>query len=192
LPDACDFSSARPTIAQLNGAGIKAVGRYLTGSGGKATTATEVASYVAGGIVVWFVYENLATDAQGGNAGGIAAATAAQVNLSAVIGTPATANQPIYFAVDENVDPSAVVGYFVGINRVLPQSRVGVYGDGTILNFLGGVGLANWFWQSSSSSYPGNATTIPAAHIQQLVSAPLPGTDGDQLLQGDIGQFPRP
>ena len=142
--------------------------------------------------MVWFVYENLATDAQGGNAGGIAAATAAQVNLSAVIGTPATANQPIYFAVDENVDPSAVVGYFVGINRVLPQSRVGVYGDGTILNFLGGVGLANWFWQSSSSSYPGNATTIPAAHIQQLVSAPLPGTDGDQLLQGDIGQFPRP
>jgi hypothetical protein len=188
---AVDYSFARPSVEALKAADVVAVGRYLSGPG-KAVSGPEVASYDQAGIVTWFVMENSANDASSGHNGGLLAASMSSFALAAVIGSAAAAVQPRYFAVDEAVDPSLVVGYFVGISRVIDPSLVGVYGDGVICNYLGATGLASWFWQSSSSSYPGNQTTIPAAHIRQGLAGPLPGTDLDTLLQGDVGQYPRP
>jgi hypothetical protein len=200
MTNAIDFSWARPGVPALGGAGIKAVGRYLTGPG-KAATFAEIASYDSAGIVSWFVAENAANDSDSGHSGGILMAAAAAFAVADVIGATAGAVQPRYFAVDENIDPAnpahfgalqRCIGYFVGISRVTDPALVGAYGNGALLNYLGAVGLASWFWQSSSSSFAGNGSTIPAAHIRQGFGGPLPGTDADALLQGDVGQFPRP
>lgn len=201
---AVDFSFQKPSPQALLAHGIKIAIGYLTGAG-KAFTAEQVSAYVDAGLPVVFVYEVTANDVAGGEAGGRLAAAAAAIALANLIGENEAATVPIYFTVDENVAVGSVVAYFVGINQVLPgfpavdvgnqadRSRVGAYADGVILDYLGAVGLADWFYQSSSASYPGNKVTIPAAHIRQLPGpSPIPGTDLDTLLQGDVGQYPRP
>ena len=191
---ALDFSFTHPTVAELKAVDCVCVIRYVTGAGGKAATTSEIESYLQAGIVTCFVFENMANDASGGvAAGGMANARKAQIALIGILGEGWAANVPIYFAVDENVTPTSVIDYFVGINRVIPKGLVGVYADGQILDCLGALGLAMWFWQSDSKSFPGNATTIPAAHIQQKYNeSPLYGTDLDILLKPDVGQWPRP
>jgi len=190
---AVDFSFQKPSVATLKAHGVVCVIVYLTGAG-KAITQAEVESYLKAGIVTVFVFEAEANDAAGGMAAGIAHAAQARSAITALLGHGWGDPQPVYFAVDENVPPSAVTDYFVGINRGgFPRALCGAYGDGQILNYLGAAGLAAWFFQSNSKSFPGNATTIPAAHIQQKYNAsPIPGTDLDVLLQGDVGQWPRP
>lgn len=200
---AIDFSNARPNPVTLKAAGVVAVGRYLTGGGGKAITPAESQSYTAQGIVQWFVMENTATDAEGGHGAGLLAASASAYALATLIGPPA-AGQPRYFAADENIDPAAkdaasmarfqaAVAYFVGISRVIDPAVIGAYGNGAFLDFLGACGLASWFWQSSSTSFAGNAQTIPAAHLRQVTGGgPLPQTDLDIIRAADFGQYPRP
>jgi hypothetical protein len=195
VSDACDFSQSHPSVAQLRAAGKVCVIAKINGP--NAISAAEVAAYVAAGIVVCFYYEVTATDMLGGWAGGVAAAKAANTLMWALLGLGAYM-QPVYFAADQNIVLAntsllqAATGYFVGLASVRAASANGVYGNGSFLDWLGATGLASYFWQSSSSSYEGNGSTIPAAHIRQLVGAAIGGTDDDQLLKGDVGQYPRP
>ena len=190
MPTAVDFSFSRPTVAQLRAAGVALVIRYLTGSG-KAISRAELQSYLAAGIVVVFVFEVAATDGTSGYAAGAAHAQQASAALVA-LGLPAST--PVYFAADADiVTPSDVLAYWQGIASVRPASTNGVYGEGALCTLLDGDGLAVWFWQSESTSFPGNASTLPITHIQQRVAgAPLAGTDLDVLLRPDVGQYPRP
>lgn len=196
MTDACDFSESHPTPAQVKAAGLVAVIAKINGP--SAITPGEVAAFVAAGIVVGFYFEVLATDVQGGWTAGAKNTEAAVPILANLIGQEAANAQPLYLAADQNIQMAnnalleTATAYFVGASVVRPSAYNGVYGNGSFLNWLGGVGLANWFWQSASASYEGNASVIPAAHIHQLVGAPIPGTDSDQLLKGDCGQYPRP
>jgi hypothetical protein len=187
-PIAVDFSSARPSVATLKAAGVVLVIRYLTGSGGKAITPLELAEYLLNGFVVVFVFEIGATDAEGGVAAGKANAKAALAAMTAL-----DVYAPIYFAVDQSIAPASAENYFIGINSVLPSDQVGVYGEGALCELLQAAGLAQWYWQSESKSFPGNSTTLPISHLQQVFNAsPVPGTDLDLILKADVGQFPRP
>jgi hypothetical protein len=188
-PIAVDFSDARPTTAELRQNNVVLVIRYLTGSGGKAITLGELQSYRAVGIVLCFVFEIGATDAAGGEAAGVANAQAALAALAAL----GISDVPVYFAVDESIAPSAAVPYFQGINSVIPYTLTGVYGEGALCTLLKQDGLAAWFWQSESTSFPGNATVLPISHLQQKFNvSPIPGTDLDAILKADVGQWPRP
>jgi hypothetical protein len=188
--DCVDCSEQHPPAAALVAAGVKCVICKLNGP--NAVTAAIVASYRAVGIVVCFYYENLPGDVASGFLGGQAAAYAARGALVPILGAGAALAQPIYFADDQNDVWWDAVGYFVGINRVLNSLEVGVYGDGNVLDGLGAVGLITYKWQSASGSYANNGTTQPGVHIQQLTIPSISGTDADQLLQPDVGQYPRP
>lgn len=186
---AVDFSDARPSIGELQAAEVVLVIRYLTGAGGKALTLTEMDDYRAVGIVICFVFEISATDAEGGQAAGARNASAALTALRDL----GTVGCPVYFAVDQSIAPENALAYFDGITSIMQPSQVGVYGEGALCSYLQTEGLATWFWQSESTSFPGNATTLPITHLQQVYNAsPVPGTDLDKILKADVGQWPRP
>jgi hypothetical protein len=185
---AVDFSFARPTIAELQAAEVEIVIRYLTGQG-KAISVAELDEYLAAGIAVCFVFEVAVDDVAGGSAAGAAHATQAKEAVSALGIGPC----PIYFAVDESIDPATAVPYFQGINTVLPASLVGDYGEGALCELLEADGLATYHWQSESTSFPGNTATLPITALQQTFnSSPIADTDRDVICKPDAGQWPRP
>ena len=186
---AVDFSFARPGAQALKDAGVVAVGRYLTGAG-KAIDSPELQSYLALGIVVWFVFEVGAADDQGGTQAGSQNAMAANAALQN-LGLPVTC--PVYFAVDHDLaDPRTALPYFQGIASIRSAGTNGDYGEGALCQLLNDEGLTAYHWQSASTSFPGNASTLPITHIQQGLGGPLPDTDLDILCKPDFGQWPRP
>ena len=188
---AVDFSEQHPTPAQLVAAGVKAAVVKLNAT--NRPTTQLVQSYCAAGIVTAFYFEAEANDAAGGAPMGQLHAIEAEELLLGILGAGWAADVPIYFAVDENVAPSMTADYFVGIRRVLPCWRIGVYSDGAVLEYLAKIALALFAWQSSSASYPGNAATSARAQLRQLAEiSPVPGPDVDQILAADFGQWPRP
>jgi hypothetical protein len=188
-----DFAWARPPISLLQSLGVTAVGRYVgPASWGKTITQGEFDAYMAAGIAVWLVFEAGADDAVGGaNAG-----TANMTQLVLPNLPNGWGNRPIYVAEDTSVDPNDPnrLGYFRGCAAVLGPARLGSYAEGGLCQVLHDEGIAQWFWQSASTSYPGNAHPLPISHIQQGVGAPVPGfdTDPNTALQADFGQCPAP
>lgn len=192
---ACDFSfPPHPSIAALHAAGITAVGRYVGPAvWGKTITQAEANSYYTASprIDVWLVFEDTATDYTGGRAAGRLNAQKALDNLPALY----PQSQFIYFAVDTEIaagTESSVKPYFLGINDVLDSSQVGLYGQGSVSDYLFNAGLISHFWESASTSFPGNGSLNKHANIWQKVGAPLPNTDPDVLYARDYGQFPKP
>lgn len=186
---AVDYAFARFTGAFLKSKRIVAVGRYLTGVG-KAITKAELNTLLSAGIVMWFVFEKTAIDVSGGYAAGVTNARAANVALLA-LGLPLTT--PVYFAVDESITPHAGVSYFQGIAAIRAEATNGCYGEGALCALLRQAYLTAYSWQSDSTSFPGNATTLPTTQIQQKASgAPISTTDLDILHASDVGQYPRP
>jgi peptidoglycan hydrolase-like protein with peptidoglycan-binding domain len=202
VPIALDFATARPTVAQLEAADVVAVLRYI--SGPFAISAAELATYRSAGIVVGFVSEHLATDVEGGFAAGKAHAQADLIALRALSATLAAdfpavepldpQSQPVYYAADQSLpSPSVAVPYYLGVNSVIPPAFTGAYGEGALLILLKADRLASWFWQSESTSFDNNATTLPISNLRQFFNrSPIPGTDFDEILTADFGQFPRP
>lgn len=186
---AVDYSLFRPTVAQLQAAGVTAVGRYV-GPWSKCITEAEAALYFAAGIDVWLVFEQGVDNYQGGAAQGHTDALLAVENLPSNFGTGTV----IYFAVDASVNPPDAIAYFRGINEVLTAVRVGVYGEGALCQLLCDSGLASFFWQSESTAFPGNASTLPITNIQQVTAASPFGenADLDLIEKADFGQTPRP
>jgi cell wall-associated NlpC family hydrolase len=188
---ACDFSFSRPSIASLHAAGITAVGRYVGPTNwGKTITQAEAASYHSASpqIAIWLTFEDTATDYTGGRSAGQANARLAVLNTPPLF----PANQLIYFSVDtELTQPSDALAYFLGINDILSESRVGLYGEGALSDYLFGKGLITKFWESASSSFPGNSTKNARTAIWQRIGAPVPGTDLDVIYAVNYGQFPQ-
>jgi Rv2525c-like, glycoside hydrolase-like domain len=187
---AVDFSFARFSAAQLKAAGVSAAGRYLTGAG-KAISPLELAGLLFGGIEVWLIFENSATDASDGAAVGAQYAQEANVALVA-LGLPTTT--PVYFSADQDYpNPADAVPYYQGIASVRPGATNGCYGEGALIDLLFSEGLVGYGFESESTSFPGNASASPNAAIWQKVNgAPLSGTDLDVILKADFGQLPRP
>ena len=186
-----DFSFERPSIADLQVADVTVVIRYLTGQG-KALSLDEFSSYVGNHIGVCFVFEDSANDPSSGYDGGVTNARAALDALSA-LGFAQPGEVVVYFAVDESIAPDFAVPYFQGVCSVISHEYVGIYGEGALCSLLEALNLASWFWQSESTSFPGNATTLPITHLQQVFNAsPVPGTDIDYICKPDVGQYPAP
>lgn len=120
-----DYSYSRPNLACLVQSGKHFVLRYLSHDENKALSAAEVSQIRAAGLGLGVVFEDAAGRAtQGFAAGRDDAAFAAQQLLDC--GVPPI---PIYFAVDEDVDPASVQPYFDGAAGVLGLSLTGAYGS---------------------------------------------------------------
>lgn len=118
-----------------------------------------------------------------------------------------TASAPIFFSVDEDIDPhtwdTAAVEWFRGINSVLGVERTGIYGHSRACAWAvrdGVIGSSTtpehrWAWQTRSWSH---GQREPAAVLYQEVvnspthPSPLLGgirVDVNEVLAADFGQW---
>lgn len=158
----CDYSFARPPIPALRHAGIQFVMRYVTGRG-KAITTVEFKALRHAGLAVGFVYEGDTGDYARGRAKGRANARASQAVLHG-LGVPKAV---CYFAVDTDIwkpsQSAQVREYFNGIRDVIPNARVGVYGDDEAFKASG----AHFYWRARGWRHP-HSNIVP--HIDQYLN----------------------
>lgn len=177
---AIDYSDARFTSAQLRAVGVTDVFRYFgPPAWEKCIQQEEYDELTGGGIRVWGVFEQGANDSAGGYGAGLHNAGIA------LAFAPKGYAGPIFLACDEALTGVALqtgVEYIAGASTVLTPERTGVYGEGALCQACHDDGYATFFWQSASTSFPGNSTTLPITHVQQGLGGPLPDTDADTIL----------
>lgn len=155
-----DFSWSRPTVREMQAAGVKAVIRYLsTSQSGKVVTRAEVDGYHAAGIGVLLLFEATATDAFGGAVAGHHNGATAALQAKKM-GYPA--GLAIVAACDtDTVDPNkqaAVVAYMTAF-------REEVNAAGYALGFYGGSRLLWKVRDQVSLSIKANASSWSPANI---------------------------
>lgn len=156
-----DYSSGRPGGKALAAASMAFACRYLSHTSSKNLTASEAADLAAHGVWSVVVWETTEQRASAGRNAGIADATEAAAQATAC-GQPTS--RPIYFAVDYDAAPSAVVAYFQGVASVLGLPRTGVYGGYRVVSYLLDHKLAAWAWQTVAWSH---GQWDDRAHIRQ-------------------------
>lgn len=186
-PQAVDYSFSRPNPADLAASGYVGALRYLCPLPNvKAITGDEIASLHANGLAIGFVWESGASRAgQGVAAGRVDAITA---NLQADdLGVPDTTT--LYFAVDYDANPNVITAYFQGV-QAASKRPVGGYGSYRVVEHLLDNSLVAYAWQTVAWSH---GQRSQRAHLFQRADAaanPPPGTDVNDVLQDDWGQWP--
>lgn len=145
-----DYSFARPGGKAIKDAGKEFVMRYIPYSGdqGKGLTLDELDDLRANGLAVGLVFETTAGRALAGGAAGQFDAGLALTAANA-LGFPD--DQPIYFAVDFDAQPSdfaLIDAYLMGASWVLGAERVGVYGSHAVIEHCHATSTAAFFWQT--------------------------------------------
>lgn len=195
MPQVLDYSSGFPNANMIAQAGYVGAVRYIGVPGNpKCTTPFEVEDFRAHGLGMALVYERNEGDWRGGYVGGQAAAVAARAHANEV-GFPM--DQPIYFAVDQDIvtsaDFHAVFDYIRGACSVLGPERTGVYGEFGVCVQVATLGYARFYWQTRAWSgtppqrYAGNLYQTG----RQVVVAGVV-CDVNDVLTADWGQHPAP
>lgn len=168
-----DYSTARPTPAQIRAAGYGGVMRYLSTYPPKNLDAAERDALLGAGLVIGLVWETTAARSAQGSAAGTADAQAAEAQADA-LGYPSSC--PVFYAVDFAATPGQVLSYFAGVVGAA-RRPVGVYGSASIVEAV----PVPWKWQTAAWS---NGRISAQAHLYQVVgAAPIPSTDTNFLLR---------
>lgn len=181
-----DYSSGRPGGAALKAAGKAFACRYVSHTAAKNITKAEAADLAAHGVWTVLVWETTANRAAAGRAAGVADAQEAAAQAAAA-GMPP--GRPLYFAVDWDATPAAVVPYFQGVASVLGLARTGGYGGYEVIKYLLDHKLITWTWQTAAWS---DGRWDARAHIRQpATGARINGVscDNDTSMQPDYGQW---
>ncbi|MGW4487841.1 glycoside hydrolase domain-containing protein [Amycolatopsis sp. NPDC004368] len=172
-----DYSSGRPTGAQLKAAQFGGVVRYIgLGSAGKRLTAAEYRNLVAEGLEVYLVAELGTNDSWGSStdddyARGRANAAAALADAR-VCGVPdneifvfgaSDAHASAQWQIDDTVD------YIRGFRDVLGLGRTGHYGFVETQTAVRKAGVASGFWRCGSEP---SAADKQWVHLWQRNKAP--------------------
>jgi hypothetical protein len=202
-----DYSTGRPSAAQLKAAGVTAAGRYIGwdsvpgfSSIGKNITRAEAAALTSAGISVFVAFEYAAQAVLGGASQGKKDGQLAAQQLHD-LGAPA--GMTVYFAVDFDIpdyaphsaDPKAKLGaaaaYFEAINALSPSYKIGVYGGYYAVKRVLDAGLARMGWQTVAWS---GGQWDSRAVLRQLASQVMGFADVNlHVASGaDFGQWPRP
>lgn len=201
-----DYSTARPSTAQLKAAGITSVGRYIGwdsvpgfSSIGKNLTHAEAVALHNAGISVFVSFEYADNAATHGRSQGAKDGTLASQQLAA-LGAPPLMG--VYFAVDIDIQDYAphlpdtkanaraklgpVGDYFQAINEQKPSYRVGVYGGYYAVKRVLDAGLASLAWQTVAWS--GGQRDSRAQIYQTTGNARIGGADLD-IHEGTVADF---
>lgn len=207
-----DYSTERPSIAQLKAAGVTTVMRYLGWDGvggypntGKNLTKAEAEGYLAAGISVGLAFEYLANAPALGAEQGTKDGTLAKQQLAALA---APVSMGVYFAVDydtpdyspslPNIPANAraklgpIGDYFAAINETKGGFRTGVYGGYWVVKRLLDAGLATLAWQTIAWS---GGNTDPRTNLLQTIQkVAIAGSDLDihEGKAADFGQWSPP
>jgi Domain of unknown function (DUF1906) len=179
---------------QIRQSGIDFVARYYRDpdSALPPLTPAEAQALSAQGLKIVAVWEWHSPDPERMSyAAGFSDAQMAATEARAVGQPPGSA---IYFAVDFNASGDqfdAVAQYFHGIAAALAASgyRIGVYGSGTVCDFVKRSGLAQYSWLGNALNWDG-ATTYDGWDIQQGQRIlQLPFDQDEDEARGDYGAF---
>jgi Domain of unknown function (DUF1906) len=184
-----DYSYDHPTTAQLKAAGKVFACRYLTGSGAKRLTLTEVQDLVSGGISLVANFESTAGFLLGGyDVGRSVAKTAWAAAMS--LGMPD--NRPIYYSLDLNAtyDQYKVARETLkGTASVHGVDNNGMYGGLVQVQWAHEDGVAPWVWQTYAWSY---GQLYDKANLYQYKNGVVLGdgtVDLNRSLTPDFGQW---
>lgn len=144
-----DYSAGFPGALAIVRAGYVGAVRYIGyPDRAKCTTANELQDFSRNGIGMALVFENNDTWWRRGYTGGQADARTARDHANS-IGFPMGC--PIYYAIDHQVttlaDLSLAVQYIQGAASVDGVTRVGVYGQYSVVRAVAQVGAAKYLWQ---------------------------------------------
>lgn len=185
-----DYSAGLPGARAIKSAGYAGAVRYIGfPDRRKCTTRNELNDFDANDLGMALVYEDKATDWQGGAQQGQAAGRRARDHANA-IGFPA--DRPIYMAVDQDVVSAGqfatMIEYLRGASLSLSGSALtGVYGEADVIDRAREAHVASYFWQTAAWSR-GRRTS---AHLFQrigTVNVGGIGCDINDVLQEDWGQ----
>lgn len=163
-----DYSFSRPDPATLKAHGFVGVVRYVSGAG-KALTKTEANRLHKAGLYIWLVYETTADRALAGHEAGRSDAIKARGDARA-LGYPDVC--PIIYAVDADVAPVKVAGYFAGVASAADPS--GVYGSYLVVTAVVKAHPHMVAWQTAAWS---GGKLAHVAALYQRVGSPVTGTD---------------
>jgi len=206
-----DYSTLRPTIAELRGAGITGVGRYIGWDSvpgypsiGKNLTKAEAQTLTGAGISIFLAFEYTADAAAAGGGQGAGDGILAATQLRQ-LGAPAGVT--VYFCCDWDVPDyvptlpdtpvnartklGPITAYFTAIAATRPAYTIGVYGGYYVCKRVLDAGLASMAWQTTAWS---GGQRDPRAVIYQTGQTILGGADVDihETTSPDFGQWPRP
>lgn len=166
-----DYAWTKPTPAQIIAAGYEGVLRYLSTDSSKNLTPGERDALLDAGLSIGLVWETTATRAGQGYVAGQHDVQAAEAQAAA-LGYPMGC--PIFYAVDYDAAPAAVVPYFQGVQG-LARWPVGVYGSANVIEAV----PAMWKWQTTAWSH---GRVSPRAHLYQTLLPSLAGCDLNKVL----------
>jgi hypothetical protein len=188
-----DLSTDASSVAdEIRQSGIDFVARYYRDpdSALPPLTPSEAQALSAQGLKIVAVFEWHSPDPERMSyAAGFSDAQMAGTQARAVGQPPGSA---IYFAVDFNAagdQLDAVAQYFRGIAAGLSGYRIGVYGSGTVCDFVKRSGLAQYSWLGNALNWDG-ATTYDGWDIEQgQRMLNLPFDQDEDEARGDYGAF---
>lgn len=183
-----DYAWSHPSPTSLRSAGKTFACRYLSSDASKNLSRSEADALAAAGVWSVVVWESTANRALGGNAAGVADASAAASQAQAC-GIPS--DRPVYFAVDFDAtatQQTAIHAYLDGAASVLGRSRVGIYGGYYPVTRALNSGKAAWAWQTFAWS---GGQWDSRAHIRQGAQVSIGGVsvDLDTGMVDDFGQW---
>lgn len=189
MANGVDYSYSHPTPTQLKAAGKVFAVRYLTGSGAKRLTLTEVQALNGAGISLVANFESTAGFMLGGYSAGV---NVAKTAWAAAIALGMPDNRPIYYSLDLNAtyDQYKVAREFLkGTASVHGVSRNGIYGGLFQVQWAHEDGVAPWVWQTYAWSY---GQLYAHANLYQYHNGVVLGSgtvDLDRSLTADYGQW---
>jgi hypothetical protein len=184
--DGVDYAWSHPGGSALQAAGKRFACRYSSNDPDKDLTLAEATDLAAHDVSSVIVRESTANRAGQGQAAGVGDAHAAEATGRACQ-MPTT--RPLYFAVDYDADPTAVVPYFKGVASTIGTARTGVYGSYRVVKYLLDHGYVTWAWQTAAWS---KGQWDPRAHIRQYAKTiTINGVSCDinTAMQADFGQW---
>jgi len=184
-----------PSIAAMNGAGVKFACRYIStnpanDTSGKNLLPGETRTLLGAGFQIVVVVEEGASYMLGGHSAGVTAAKHADAVVKA-LGMPGI---PVYIAADFDATPAQqapINACLDGFASVVGRDRTGLYGGFWPVSRAFDAGKCRYGWQTIAWS---GGQWDHRAHIRQGLSFSLGGAsvDHDQAIYADFGQWPRP
>ena len=181
-----DFSSSKPSVAQLQAEGYAGVIGYASvpddqSGGGKNISAAQVATYQAAHLDVCMVWETTAQRALSGAAGGTVDGPLAfgQARGRGIALTSVLAFNCGDFAAT-TAELSAIAAYLAAAIAQCPGQLVGCYGTHYIIDALAPQFPNVIWWENAMDDEGDKGSAIsPNANLYQRVAAqhPIPGTD---------------
>lgn len=196
-----DYSNWRPPggAAELKAMGVTGVVVYIAPAAWnwpKAIKPLELVDLVMHGISYTLVFEINTSDYLGGAATG---QQHGQWIAQALADLNQPAGTPVYIAIDTNVLPanfSVAEAYLNGIKSVVPNTPLGLYGNGGLIEDVATKGIVVYGWESESRAFYGNGSPTLHTDVVQIFGETVPGLAGsydvDHTLVQDWGQMPRP